>query len=153
MLEMVVSIWDLGIFLLFVALMAALIYLTVALKKLSDFLSVLNRVIADNEKALEEIASNAAEITGSMKKSAQNTEDVVPEIIRNVQSITASVNNSVKNIDSSITTVGSSITQTVTAVKNSADNIGTYITIAQEVAQFVMGIIERARKRKKRIWN
>ncbi|MBT9173781.1 MAG: hypothetical protein DDT21_02187 [Syntrophomonadaceae bacterium] len=151
MLEMVVPLRDLGIFLLFAALMAALIYLTVALKKLSDFLSVANRVIAGNEKALEEIASNAADITGSMKKNTLNTEDVVPEILRNVHSITASVNNSVKNIDSSIATVGSGITQTVTAVKNSAGNIGTYITIAQEVAQIAMGLIKRARKRKKRI--
>jgi len=151
MLEMVVSLRDLGIFLLFAALMAALIYLTAALKKLSDFLSVANRVTAGNEKALEEIASNVADITGSIKKNTLNTEDVVPEILRNVHSITASVNNSVKNIDSSITTVGSGITQTVTAVKNSADNIGTYITIAQEVAQIAMGLIKRARKRKKRI--
>jgi len=151
MLEMVVSLRDLGIFLLFAALMAALIYLTLALKRLSDVLSAANRVIADNEKALKEITINAAEITGSMKKSTQNTEDIVPEILRNVHSITASISSSVKNIDSSIATVGSGITQTVTAVKDSAGNIGTYITIAQEVAQIAMGLIKRARKRKKRI--
>jgi len=151
MLEMVLSLRDLGIFLLFAAMLAALLYLIVVLKRLSDVLAVASRVIADNEKALREITSDAAEITGSMKKSIQNTGDVVPEILRNVHSITASVNSSVKNIDSSIANVGSGITQTVTAVKDSASNIGTYITIAQEFAQIALGLIGRTMKRKKRI--
>jgi len=151
MLEMVVSLRDLGIVLLFAALLAALLYLTVLLKKLSDILTVANRVIADNEKALRTITSDAAEITGSMKKSVQKTGDAVPDILHNVNSITASVSSSVKNIDSSIANVGSGITQTVTAVKDSASNIGTYITIAQEVAQIAMGLIGRARKRKQRM--
>jgi len=151
MLEMVVSLRDLGIFLLFAAMLAALLYLTVVLKRLSDVLTVASRVIADNEKTLREITRDAAEITGSMKKCIQNTGDVVPEILRNVHSITASVSSSVKNIDSSIANVGSGITKTVTAVKDSASNIGTYITIAQEVAQIAMGLIGRARKRKRRI--
>jgi len=151
MLEMVLSLRDLGIFLLFAAMLAALLYLIVVLKRLSDVLAVASRVIADNEKALREITSDAAEITGSMKKSIQNTGDVVPEILRNVHSITASVNSSVKNIDSSIANVGSGITQTVTAVKDRASNIGTYITIAQKFAQIAIGLIGRTMKRKKRI--
>jgi uncharacterized protein YoxC len=134
MLEMAISIKDLGVFLLFLALMTALVYLVIALKRLADVLGGVNRVISANE-----------EVVGELLRP-------VPRITSNAAEISDSVMKSVKSIDSSIATVGSGITQTVAAVQESASDIGTYISIASEIARVVMGLMSGSKKKKKKRW-
>jgi len=147
MLEMAISIKDLGAFFIFLALMCALIYLIITLRKVSDLLGSVNKVISQNEAAI-------ADITESVRNSLNNADETVPGILRNVEGITGSVNNSAKSLDTSIATVGSGIVQTVAAVQESASDIGTYITIAMEAARVVKGFMAQTKgaKKKKGRW-
>ena len=157
MFEVAVSVRDIGLFILFAALLYVLIYLGFVLKRLSDLFRDIHTIVRVNEKAVNEllqgaplVVDNAAFITSTLRGSVEATGQAVPEIIRNVEEISGSVSHSVKSIDRSINSVGSGITETVSRVRGGAKGNLDYLEPVIEVARLVLLILSRDGKRKKR---
>lgn len=148
MLEMTISLQDLGVFLLFVISIVAGGYLIVALKRLVDILGGVKKILTENDQTISRIALNAAVITDEVRIVLKDAEGTVPSIMKNVQGITSTVHDSARKLDLSVTTIGSGITETVAAVQDSARDINTYISIATEVAAFVIKMLPQKKKRR-----
>lgn len=156
MLELEVSIRDLGAFLLFAAGLVVLVYLVVVLKRASDLLENARRIIDEHEEAISElmknaprIAQNTAEISERIVSSVHKTEEVLPHILGNVEDITGSINNSIRSIDASISSVGSGIDQTVAAVQDGARDMNTYLNLLLEAVGFLVALFAQSKKKKK----
>ncbi len=157
MLELEVSIRDLGLFFLFAAGLVALVYLIIVLKKVSDLLKNTQKIIEEHEGAIRElmehaplIAQNTADISERIMSSVHKTEEILPQILGNVEDISGSINNSIRSIDASISSVGSGIDHTVAAVQDSASDMNTYLNILLEALGFLAGLFAQSKKKKKR---
>lgn len=143
MLEMTLSLQDLGVFLLFVIAIVAGGYLILTLKRLADVLGGVKKVLDENDQTISRIALNAAVITDEVRVVLKDAGGTVPGIMKNVQGITSTVHDSARKLDASVTSIGSGITETVAAVQDSARDITTYVNIATEVASFIIKMMQK----------
>ncbi len=157
MFEVAVSVRDIGLFILFAALLYVLIYLGFVLKRLSDLFRDIHAMVKVNEKAVNDllqtapqVVDDAAFITAKLRGSAEITGQAVPEIIRNVEEISGSVSHSVKSLDRSISSVGSGITDTVSRVRGSSKAYLDYLDPVLEVLKLIFLVFSGDKKRKKR---
>lgn len=157
MLEAAFSLRDLGIFLLFVALLVALVYLVLTLKRLSELIGGIHRIVEENERSIKafldsapEVSRNALYITESLKTGIRHSEESVPAILSNVEGITGSINSSVQSIDSSITSVGSGINSTVAALQGNTGDGGASFSLIMEALRLLLSLFSPPKRRKKK---
>ncbi len=158
MLEMSLSLQELILFILFVLLVVAAVYLIITLKKFSGILDGVQRMLDTNESYINDslqktpqISDNAVEISEIVKDSLRFTHDAVPAIMGNVTGITGSINHSVQSIDSSVSSMGEGIEQTMSAVQESATGIQNSLAMFLDALRALLLFLSELRKNKKAV--
>jgi prophage DNA circulation protein len=155
MLETTVTLRDVLMFLLFVAGIGALAYLTHVLKRLGDVLKGLERLISTNEHALTEALKSVPAITGdvavianTVRKGIEESGDSLPAILRHVDGITGSVDGTLRGVNNTV----KGISDTMGVVSSGARDIGAYLDMGAGVASALTRILPAGKKKKKKRW-
>lgn len=123
---------DLGLMLLWAALLVLIVYLILVLKKVNDTLKEVKEIIADNKENIE------------------YTLNEMPSIAKNIDSITGEVSHDVKAVRETIDTITE---KSGAAAKNltDTDSVITGITAIIQFGVFLKNFLENTFPKKKRV--
>lgn len=126
------SLSDLGLMLLWVALLVLICYLVMVLKRLNDTLK------------------NVQEILGDNKENIEGTLNELPSIAKNIDSITGEVSHDVKAVRDTIDTITEKSSDAAKSLTDT-DSIITGITAIIQMAVFIKNFWENTLPKKKRV--
>jgi len=142
--EVVISLQDLGIFILFSLITVLVIYLIVTLKNANNLLKKVDNIVESNKDTIKEtmfylpgITKETKAMVDTLNKGVKDIKDKAPNIIDNVNDITHNIKDSSRMINHTVETIGVGLDEAVTTVKNGSQDIITYITVIKESYDFI----------------
>lgn len=125
---MYISLQDLALIILFIAVLCAIVYFIITLKNLNRLLTIVDDFAKKHNESLD--------------KSIQ----LLPETIRNTNQMTQSIKHQVDEVGTTISILGTGISETVATINDKAD---TGITVIRGVGEVLQILIDAFKKSKK----
>jgi uncharacterized protein YoxC len=123
---MYISLYDVGLLILFAMALAIGYYLIATLRKLSLVITQLNGMLDENRESIEA------------------TLEVLPELLSNSNEVVANVRKTVDTASSAVTSLGDNLTDTADKVQETLDTALLYARCAGEVAKAVVGAFSKS---------
>lgn len=141
-----ISIIDLGYFILFALLAALVVYLIITLKNINDLLKEAKRITIDNEKSLQ--------ITLESVSSISNNIDFITRDINSMSSLVKggfdradrTLGVVEKNIKGSAESVKDNVEKSVVAVRHNVEELASYIGLLGRTVESLAGIFSHRKK-------
>ncbi len=137
--DMTISLRELLFVILFIALIAAVVYLIITLKNISTAVKSVTLLVDSNSANLTEIIDSLPKIAKNLKE----TTDKAPEIMENINSVVSDVRGSVDTVTDTVDVVGAAVSKTTLDITEKADIVTQYISLGAEI---VRSIIEALKK-------
>ena len=123
---MYVSLYDIGLVILFALALTAGYYLIVALKKIIDVTTQVNGILSENRKSIEETLA------------------VLPDLLENSNEVVAGVRKTVDSTSSAIISLEDNLTDTADKVQETMETALLYARCAGEVVKAVVGSLSKS---------
>jgi uncharacterized protein YoxC len=139
-----VTLYDLGLLVLFGLLVVALVYFIVIARKFYDLLGNVHKTLEENETnikrtlaVLPEMLDKADDIASNMQVGAREFGTSVPTIIHNFSTISDSLRDSADLVVDSVDLIGTGISETVYNVKERSGDVVSYVKIIVEALHYI----------------
>ncbi|MDZ4059528.1 MAG: hypothetical protein U1D64_05735 [Bacteroidales bacterium] len=139
-----VTLYDLGLLVLFSLLVVAIIYLIVIARKFYDLLGNVHKTLEANETnikraltILPEVLEKTDDIASNMQLGAREFGTAVPTIIHNFSAISDSLRDSADLVVDSVDLIGTGISETVYNVKERSEDVVSYVKIIVETLHYI----------------
>lgn len=123
---MYISLYDLGLLILFVLALTIAYYLIVALRGVIGVVSQVSSVIEQNQEAIS------------------STMDVLPELLENSNEVVVGVRKTIESANSAVTCIEDNLADTADKVQETMDTAILYARCAAEVAKVVVGLFGKS---------
>lgn len=120
-----ISLYDVGLLILFIMALAIGYYLIDALRKIASVVAQVNGIIAENRDSLEA------------------TVEVLPELLSNSNEVVLGVRQTIDSANSAVTTIEDNLTDTADKVQETVETALLYARCAGEVARAVVGAFSK----------
>ncbi len=125
---MYISLYDVGLIILFAMALAIGYYLIATLRKIAGVVTQVSEIIDEN------------------KDSVEATLEVLPELLSNSNEVVAGVRKTVETASSAVISLEDNLTDTADKVQETMDTALLYARCAGEVAKAVMGAFSKSRE-------
>jgi uncharacterized protein YoxC len=139
-----VTLYDLGLLVLFGLLVVAIIYLIVIARKFYDLLGNVHKTLEANETniqraltVLPEMLEKTDDIASNLQLGAREFGTFVPTIIHNFSAISDSLRDSADLVVDSVDLIGTKINKTVYNVKERSSDVASYAKIIMEALHYI----------------
>lgn len=139
-----VTLYDLGLLVLFGLLVVAIIYLIVIARKFYDLLGNVHKTLEANETniqraltVLPEMLEKTDDIASNLQLGAREFGASVPTIIHNFSAISDSLRDSADLVVDSVDLIGTGISKTVYNVKERSSDVASYAKIIMEALHYI----------------
>jgi len=139
-----VTLYDLGLLVLFGLLVVAIIYLIVIARKFYDLLGNVHKTLEANETniqraltVLPEMLEKTDDIASNLQLGAREFGTFVPTIIHNFSAISDSLRDSADLVVDSVDLIGTGISKTVYNVKERSSDVASYAKIIMEALHYI----------------
>ena len=139
-----VTLYDLGLLVLFGLLVVAIVYFIVIARKLYDLLGNVHKTLEANETnikrtlaVLPEMLEKTDDIASSIQLGALEFGTAVPTIIHNFSAISDSLRDSADLVVDSVDLIGTGISETVYNVKERSGDVVSYVKIIVEALHYL----------------
>jgi uncharacterized protein YoxC len=143
-----VTLYDLGLLVLFVLLVVAIIYFILIARKIYDLLGDVHKTFEENEKnlnktltVLPEILEKTDDIATNVQLGAREFGTSVPIIVNNFSAISDSLRDSADLVVDSVDLIGTGISETVFNVKERSNDIVSYVKIIMEAMHYIVNYL------------
>jgi uncharacterized protein YoxC len=140
-----VTLYDLGLLVLFVLMVVAITYFIVIARKFYDLLGNVHKTLEANETnikrtltVLPEMLEKADDIASNVQLGAREFGTSVPTIIHNFSAISDSLRDSADLVVDSVDLIGTGISETVYNVKERSDDVISYVKIIMEAMHYIV---------------
>ena len=123
---MYISLYDLGLLILFVLAVTVAYYLIVALRGMIGVVSQVSSVIEQNQEAIS------------------STMNVLPELLENSNEVVVGVRKTIESANSAVTCIEDNLADTADKVQETMDTAILYARCAAEVAKVVVGLFGKS---------
>lgn len=123
---MYISLYDLGLLILFILAVTVAYYLIAALRGIVGVVSQVSSVIEQNQQAIS------------------STMDVLPELLENSNEVVVGVRKTIESANSAVTCIEDNLVDTADKVQETMDTAILYAKCAAEVAKVVVGMFGKA---------
>lgn len=139
-----VTLYDLGLLVLFGLLVVAITYFIVIARKFYDLLGNVHKTLEANETnikrtlaVLPEMLEKTDDIASNMQLGAREFGTAVPTIIHNFSAISDSLRDSADLVVDSVDLIGTGISETVYNVKERSGDVVSYVKIIVEALHYI----------------
>lgn len=139
------TLYDLGLVIVFVLVVVAVIYFIITMKKVYDLLGNVQRTFQTNEaninktlSTLPEVLAKTDDIAANVQLGARDFGATAPVILHNVSAISGSLKDSADIVVHSVDVIGTGISETVDTVKESSGDLINYIKIIMEAVRYIV---------------
>lgn len=139
-----VTLYDLGLLVLFGLLVVAITYFIVIARKFYDLLGNVHKTLEANETnikrslaVLPEMLEKTDDIASNMQLGAREFGTSVPTIIHNFSAISDSLRDSADLVVDSVDLIGTGISETVYNVKERSGDVVSYVKIIVEALHYI----------------
>jgi uncharacterized protein YoxC len=143
-----VTLYDLGLLVLFVLLVVAITYFIVIARKFYALLGNVHKTIEANETnikrtltVLPEMLEKADDIASNMQAGAREFGTSVPTIMHNFSAISDSLRDSADLVVDSVDLIGTGISETVYNVKERSSDVASYAKIIMEALHYIVNYL------------
>ncbi|MBS3898346.1 MAG: hypothetical protein KGZ76_05930 [Dethiobacter sp.] len=147
---MYLSLFELGIFLAVVVVLAVGGFLLVALANLNRLVVHLNRKMTENSQHVQEIIENLQVstadlrlLTGALRKNQQLFEEKIPGAINNLYAVSATIKNAGERVDDSLELVQTGLAETAATVMENTKDLLTYLRVASAGIRMIIEALLR----------
>lgn len=123
---MYISLYDIGLLILFAVALAAGFYLIIALRRVAEVVTQVSGILDENRKSIEQSLV------------------VLPELLANSNEVVAGVRKTVESTSSAITCLEDNLTDTADKVQETMETAVLYARCAGEVARAVIGAFSKS---------
>ena len=120
-----ISLYDVGLLILFAMALAIGFYLIAALRKIAAVVTQVNGMLEDNRESLD------------------STLEVLPELLSNSNEVVVGVRKTIDSASSAVTTLEDNLTDTADKVQETMETALLYARCAGEVAKAVVGAFSK----------
>ncbi len=135
-----ISIIDLGYFVVFALLAALLIYLIITLKNINDLLNETKKIAADNEKHLEATLENVSSNTKNIDLITEDVNRMSTLVKTGLERADKSFDTVEKNIKGSAESVRHNVEESIGTVRQNVEELASYIRLVTKVVESFAGI-------------
>ncbi|MDZ4133485.1 MAG: hypothetical protein U1E11_10150 [Dethiobacteria bacterium] len=146
--DVTVTLYDLGLLVLFVLLVVAISSFIVVARKFYDLLGNLHKTLEANETnikrslaVLPEMLEKTDDIASNMQLGAREFGASVPTIIHNFSAISDSLRDSADLVVDSVDLIGTGISETVYNVKERSGDVASYAKIIMEALHYIVNYL------------
>lgn len=139
-----ITLYDLGLLVLFVLLVVAIIYFILIARKIYDLLGNVHKTLEANETniqraltVLPEMLEKTDDIASNLQLGAREFGTFVPTIIHNFSAISDSLRDSADLVVDSVDLIGTGISKTVYNVKERSSDVASYAKIIMEALHYI----------------
>jgi uncharacterized protein YoxC len=143
--DITLTLYDLGLFIVFVLVVVAVVYLILTMKKVYDLLGHVQRTLQTNEaninktfSTLPVLLERTEDIAANLQLGAREFGATAPIILQNVSALSGSLKNSADIVVHSVDAIGMGISETVGTVKDNFGDVITYIKIITEAVRYIV---------------
>lgn len=143
-----VTLYDLGLLVLFGLLVVAIIYFIVIARKFYDLLGNLHKTLEANETnikrtlaVLPEMLEKTDDIASNIQLGTREFGTSLPTIIHNFGAISDSLRNSADLVVNSVDLIGTGISETVYNVKERSGDVVSYVKIIVEALHYIVNYL------------
>ncbi len=143
-----VTLYDLGLLVLFVLLVVAIFSIIVVARKFYDLLGNLHKNLEANETnikrtlaVLPAMLEKTDDIASNMQLGAREFGTSLPTIIHNFSAISDSLRNSADLVVNSVDLIGTGISETVYNVKERSGDVVSYVKIIVEALHYIVNYL------------
>ncbi len=143
-----ITLYDLGLLVLFVLLVVAIIYFILIARKIHDLLGNVHKTLEANEKNLNrtltilpEILEKTDDIASNVQLGARELGTSVPIIVNNFSAISDSLRDSADLVVDSVDLIGTGISETVFNVKERSNDVVSYVKIIMEAMHYIVNYL------------
>lgn len=141
-----ISIVDLGYFVVFALLAALLIYLIITLKNVNDLLTETKKITADNEKHLQATMENVASITKNIDLITADVNTMSTLVKGGLERADRSFASVEKNIKGSAESVRHNVEESIGTVRQNVEELASYIRLVTKVVESFASIFGGRKK-------
>jgi uncharacterized protein YoxC len=143
--DITLTLYDLGLFIVFVLVVVAVVYLILTMKKVYDLLGHAQRTLQTNEaninktfSTLPVLLERTEDIAANLQLGAREFGATAPIILQNVSALSGSLKNSADIVVHSVDVIGMGISETAGTVKDNLGDVITYIKIITEAVRYIV---------------
>ena len=147
--DVTVTLYDLGLLVLFVLLVVAITYFIIVARKFYDLLGNVHKTLEANETnikrtltVLPEILEKTDDIASNMQLGAREFGASAPTIIHNFSAISDSLRDSADLVVDSVDLIGTGISETVCNVKERSSDVASYTKIVMEALHLIVNYLK-----------
>jgi len=141
-----ISLIDLGYFILFALLAALVIYLIITLKNINDLLKEAKRITIDNEKSLQITLESVSSITNNIDFITKDINSMSTLVKGGFQRADRTLGVVEKNIKGSAESVKDNVDQSLGAVRRNVEELASYIGLLTKTVESVLGIFVKRKR-------
>ncbi len=143
-----VTLYDLGLLVLFVLLVVAIIYFIIIARKFYDLLGNVHKTLETNEtnikrtlNVLPEMFEKVDDIASNVQLGAREFGTSAPTILHNFSAISDSLKDSADLVVDSVDLIGTGISETVYNVKERSGDVVSYVKIIMETLHHIVNYL------------
>ncbi len=141
-----ISIIDLGYFILFALLAALVIYLIITLKNINELLKEAKRITINNEKSLQITLESVSSITNNIDSITKDINSMSSLVKGGFQRADRTLGVVEKNIKGSAESVKDNVDQSLNAVRRNVEELASYVGLLTKTVESVLGIFVRRKR-------
>lgn len=141
-----ISIVDLGYFILFALLAALVIYLIITLKNVNELLKEAKKITVENEKSLQQTLESVSAITSNIDLITKDVNSMSTLVKGGFERADRTLGVVEKNIKGSAESVKYNVEESVGAVRRNVEELASYIGLVSKVADSFAGIFLNRKK-------
>ncbi len=141
-----ISIVDLGYFILFALLAALVIYLIITLKNINDLLNEAKRITIENEKSLQSTLASVSEIINNIDLITKDVNSMSTLVKGGFERTDRTLGVVEKNIKGSAESVKNNVEESANAVRKNVEELASYIGLVSKVVESFAGIFLNRKK-------
>ncbi|SHJ09714.1 Uncharacterized protein YoxC, contains an MCP-like domain [Clostridium amylolyticum] len=137
--DIMISLKDMFLILLFLLIAGVCVYLIVTLKNVTSTVKNLNKLIEANTENINSVVTTLPKIA----KNVDKITEAVPQVVNNVNDIVLDVKGSVDTVTDTVDVVGAAVTKTAVDVTEKTELAAQYISIGTELVKNIVDIIRK----------
>ena len=135
-----ISIVDLGYFILFALLATLIIYLIITLKNVNEILVEAKKITVDNEKSMQQTLENISAITKNMDQITADVNQMSTLVKNGFAKADRTFDAVEESIKGSVGHIRHNVEDSVGNVKRNVDELASYIRLITRVLESIAGI-------------